>query len=284
MFFGNLEIFTFFSPFIYNLMLYFTHFYYKNVEIIINTKNHNYNMAFQSCILLGITLYDYYIIASIHNISYYNFIQISHIGSSYHQQGHLSLIRNVYLVSKMWEWIDTILLIVNKKKVITLHWWHHSTITWAFYTGFYSSSNYTIGFLNNIIHIIMYLYYADVKMIKPYAKYLTSLQIVQLFSGVYMNYLSYYYNTEYKYRLFSIINGCLFFSYGIMFLQFFNTKYSTTKSKILTDIKPKFIRIEDYKYDITNFTHAESFAINIMTMNQEQNHTNVCKEFHIHSE
>lgn len=244
-----LDIFILLSPFIYNILLYCTYlitrFYLKNSDMVINPLIHNYIMVLQSCILLGLVIYDYFHVATIYNISYLDFIQISNKGSSYRQQNNLNWILNLVLLSKLWEWFDTILLIINKKKVINLHWWHHSTITWAFFTGFYTSSFYTIGFLNNIIHIIMYLYYAEVKMIKPYAKYLTFFQIIQLFSGVLMNILSYYYNTEYKYKLFSIINGILCLSYGCMFLQFFNTKYLKS-IKNNKDIK------HDIKHDIKN--------------------------------
>jgi hypothetical protein len=62
--------------------------------------------------------------------------------------------------------MDTVLLIINRKKIIWLHLWHHATIVVAFYTGFVVSSNFWIGSLNSFIHIIMYLYYADVKFIK----------------------------------------------------------------------------------------------------------------------
>jgi hypothetical protein len=189
-------------------------------------------MTLQSCILLGVTLYDYISVANANQLAYTDFVTISHRGAYSHQKGEFTWALHVFLFSKLWEWIDTILLVINKKKVIPLHWWHHSTITWAFYTGFYSSSVYTIAFLNSFIHIIMYLYYAEVKMIQPYAKYLTSLQIIQLFSGVYMNTLSYFYHTESRYKLFSLINGFICLSYGCMFLQFFQKKYSKNKKNV----------------------------------------------------
>ena len=136
------------------------------------------------------------------------------------------------MFSKLYEWIDTILLIINEKSVITLHWWHHSTITVAFYTGFYTSAILWIGILNSFIHVIMYLYYADVKVIKPFAKYLTTLQIIQLFGGVYMNYVSYQYNNDDKYKLFSIINGGICLSYGLLFVKFYFKKYSKDSKKL----------------------------------------------------
>jgi fatty acid desaturase len=274
------EIFIAVSPFIYNISLFITNLIFKNKNVVINPKYHNYNMALQSCLLLGFVSYDYYIVKTSYNVSYLDFIQISHKGSITHQRGDNAWILYICMLSKLWEWIDTILLIINKKPVITLHWFHHATITWAFYTGWYTSSVYTVGFLNNIIHIIMYLYYAEVKCIKPYAKYLTSLQIIQLFSGVYMNILSYYYNDNYIYKSFSIVNGLLCLSYGIFFIDFFVKKYNKTP-KTNEIVEKKTICIGEYEYDITNFKHPGGNVINYMTQGQDA--TNTFEEFHYRS-
>ena len=75
----------------------------------------------------------------------------------------------------------------------------------------------------------MYLYYANVQSIRPYAKYLTALQIVQLFSGVYMNVLSYHHQSDAVYRYGSIVNGSLCLSYGVLFVRFFRAKYATPR-------------------------------------------------------
>lgn len=279
------DIFIFTTPIIYNISLFITKLLFKNRNVTINPKYHNYGMALQSCILLGITSYNYYIVKSLYNLSYFDFIEISHKGSLFHQEGNNSYVLSIFITSKICEWIDTILLIINNKPVITLHWFHHATITWAFYTGFYTSSIYTIGFLNNFIHIIMYLYYAEVKFIKPYAKYLTLLQIIQLFSGIYMNILSYYNNTNYIYKSFSLINGLLCLSYGILFIEFFVKKYNKpTKANklVISEIEPKkTICIGEYKYDITNFKHPGGNVINYMTQGQDA--TNAFQEFHYRS-
>ena len=229
------ETFIFASPFVFNFLLWVTKT--KITPLLPNglptiiTTFHNYNMVLQSCVLFSLSMYEYVSVANNRGYMLTDFINVSNaIGTSV-QQGEYTWIMNMFIASKLWEWIDTILLMANKKPIIFLHWWHHSTITWAFYTGAFCSSNFTIGFLNSFIHIIMYLYYADVKFIKPYAKYLTSLQIVQLFSGAYMNWISYNYNTDMKYKVFSIINGCICMSYGLLFLQFFKNKYTPSNTK-----------------------------------------------------
>jgi hypothetical protein len=215
---------VFASPFIFNGILAVTYLFRNQIGPI-NPLFHNYNMTLQSCVLLFLTIKGYCDTAATHNLPLTSFISISHFGNDN------NLILYTFLASKICEWLDTVLLIVNRKQIISLHWWHHSTIVVAFYTGFHISSVYWIGGLNSFIHIIMYLYYADVQFIKPYAKYLTQLQIVQLFGGVFMNYLSYNFNTDSRLKTFSLINGAICLSYGIMFLMFYGKKYNTIKKK-----------------------------------------------------
>ena len=186
-------------------------------------------MIIQSCILLWLTVYEYFRIAEVYEISPYNFLEVTHISSIDHQSHDTSFILTIFLISKVFEWIDTVALIVNNKKTIALHLWHHATIGVAFYTGFYGYSTYWMGMLNSFIHIIMYAYYANIRGVRSIAKYLTQLQIVQLFGGVFMNCLSYKNLTIEKYKNYSMINGLICLSYGIMFLQFYSNKYKQKK-------------------------------------------------------
>lgn len=65
----------------------------------------------------------------------------------------------VYLVSKIWEWADTVFLILTKKDVIFLHYFHHMTT----FTMAAVVHNFPVGgycFINCFVHAIMYLHYA----------------------------------------------------------------------------------------------------------------------------
>jgi len=238
-------------------------------------------MTFQSCILFSLAIYDYISIANSNDLHITDFIGISNLVGTLHQTQEYPVILYCYLISKLFEWFDTVLLIINDKKIIGLHWWHHMTIGVAFYTGYYTSSVSWIGSLNSFIHIIMYLYYADAPGIRPIAKYLTQLQIVQLFGGVYMNYISYIYQTDQKYKMFSVINGLICLSYGLMFLQFYGKKYKKTETKKVKVSPEKKIIIGEYEYDITNFKHPGGNVINYMT--NGQNATEAFNEFHFRS-
>jgi hypothetical protein len=83
----------------------------------------------------------------------------------------------IYLISKLWEWVDTYLLILYKKPVITLHWFHHmTTFTMAALTH-----NFPVGgfaWINCFIHTVMYLhYYRPVRWARPF---ITSGQLIQV--------------------------------------------------------------------------------------------------------
>ena len=279
----SMETHIFCSPLYYNLVLGIAYIG-KQIGLFkpINPLLHNYNMTIQSCGLLGLTIYEYFQIGQQYNIPLTNFVEISHQAGTYHQNNN-SWMLYCFLASKLFEWLDTVLLIINDKKVISLHWWHHATIGVAFYTGFYTSPVIWIGGLNSFIHIIMYLYYADAPGIRPIAKYLTQLQIVQLFGGVYMNYVSYFYQTEQKYKMFSVINGFICLSYGLMFLRFYGQKYKKRPSeKEKEKVSPeRKIIIGEYEYDITNFKHPGGNVINYMT--NGQNATEAFNEFHFRS-
>lgn len=283
----SLETHAFLSPVYYNLVLGVAYIG-KTIGLLkpINPLYHNYNMTFQSCTLLSLAIYDYITIAQTNDLPITDFIGISNLAGTLHQTQETPIILYCYLISKLFEWIDTVLLIINDKKIISLHWWHHATIGVAFYTGYYTSSVLWIGALNSFIHIIMYLYYADAPGIRPIAKYLTQLQIVQLFGGVYMNYISYGYNTDQKYKMFSVINGLICLSYGVMFLKFYGKKYKKNDDRKKIDAIPtqsntKKIIIGDYEYDITNFKHPGGNVINYMT--NGQNATEAFNEFHFRS-
>lgn len=82
----------------------------------------------------------------------------------------------VYLVSKLWEWVDTFFLVLSDKPVIILHSFHHMTT----FTMAAVVHNFPVGgycFINCIVHFVMYLHYANpVKWARPF---MTSGQLVQ---------------------------------------------------------------------------------------------------------
>lgn len=93
--------------------------------------------------------------------------------------------------TKFFEWGDTVFLILRKKKVLFLHWFHHLlTMLYCWHATLFSYRADATGFwfagMNLGVHAVMYLYYAlaavDVKM--PYSFVITILQTTQMVVGV----------------------------------------------------------------------------------------------------
>lgn len=152
---------------------------------------------------------------------------------------YFDLVLLCFLVNKAYEALDTVLLILNGKSLLLLHVWHHSTTFAAFYTGMFTGASYWIGVMNSFIHVIMYLYYARVSWIKPLAKYITTLQIIHLFGGTVLNFVTWWnpgplpvsglksYDLTADVRRYSLLNLFLCFSYFFLFLAFFSRKYQS---------------------------------------------------------
>mmetsp|Transcript_24008 Transcript_24008/g.52293 ORF Transcript_24008/g.52293 Transcript_24008/m.52293 type:complete len:361 (-) Transcript_24008:38-1120(-) len=93
-----------------------------------------------------------------------------------------------FIFSKVPELIDTLFIVLRKRKLITLHWYHHITVmtfcwhSWATFclNGLVYSS------LNLTVHAFMYFFYALTALgYRPtaYAMYITIIQILQMVVG-----------------------------------------------------------------------------------------------------
>lgn len=94
----------------------------------------------------------------------------------------------LFIMSKFFELIDTAFLVLRKKPVPFLHWYHHCTVLlycWHAYlleapTGFHFSA------LNFSVHAVMYLYYFLAAVAKPpkWGRAVTVLQLSQMVIGI----------------------------------------------------------------------------------------------------
>lgn len=93
--------------------------------------------------------------------------------------------------TKIFEWGDTIFLIVRKRRVIFLHWFHHLlTMVYCWHASLFSyradASGFFFAGMNLFVHAVMYLYFAlaaiDIKL--PYSVLITVLQTGQMVCGV----------------------------------------------------------------------------------------------------
>ncbi|KAH9597976.1 ELO family [Trypanosoma melophagium] len=98
-----------------------------------------------------------------------------------------------FILSKIPEMMDTAFLVLQKKPVIFLHWYHHATVMlfcWHAYT-YTISSGLWFATMNYCVHSIMYFYYFVCacglrKVIRPIAPLITTLQILQMVVGTFI--------------------------------------------------------------------------------------------------
>ncbi|CCW64242.1 unnamed protein product [Phytomonas sp. EM1] len=106
-------------------------------------------------------------------------------------EGEIAFWFFAFLISKFPEAIDTVLLILQKKPVIFLHWFHHLTVMifcWNAAEAF-APSGLLFSTMNYIVHSGMYLYYFLCsiglrKLVHPVAPLITGAQLLQMFIGI----------------------------------------------------------------------------------------------------
>jgi elongation of very long chain fatty acids protein 6 len=94
----------------------------------------------------------------------------------------------VFAISKYAELLDTVFLILRKKPVTFLHWYHHASV--LVYTWFAVVNGFTPGWyfaiINSAVHTLMYFYYYRMACgVRPtYDRFVTTFQLVQMVAGV----------------------------------------------------------------------------------------------------
>ncbi|KAM7343758.1 very long chain fatty acid elongase F-like [Cochliomyia hominivorax] len=104
---------------------------------------------------------------------------------------HLRKFGFLYFLSKLLDLMETIFFILRKKfnQVSFLHVYHHTAMLYApfiYFNWFFGTQFTTIGYVNSLIHVLMYTYYflsaTDTKMnVKLWKQIITTSQILQFF-------------------------------------------------------------------------------------------------------
>jgi len=126
-----------------------------------------------------------------HNLLHYSveqnmcFDPEAHFGS-----GATGLWVQLFILSKFPELIDTFFIVIHKKPLIFLHWYHHITVLLYCWHSYVTKAPAGIFFvvMNYAVHSIMYFYYFLMAVgVKPKAfkaVYITVAQISQMVVGV----------------------------------------------------------------------------------------------------
>lgn len=145
---------------------------------------------------------------------------------------------SLFTWSKIFELFDTMLLILKKRSVITLHWFHHASVigfawcAWVYETPcalWYGAMNYSV-------HTVMYSYFSLMSVssirssVSSVAPLITALQIMQFAMGTVVNIFA-----GVAWALPGVgcsihpvilqIAAALYIAYGMLFLKLFIDRY-----------------------------------------------------------
>jgi elongation of very long chain fatty acids protein 6 len=156
--------------------------------------------------------------------------------------GSTGLWVQLFVLSKFPELLDTFFIVIHKKPLIFLHWYHHITVLLYCWHSYVTTSPSGIFFvvMNYMVHAVMYGYYFLMAIRKLPRWFnpiiVTAMQLSQMFIGVGVTIVAwYYYSNPVEGR------GChirkennvaafvMYGSYFYLFAQFFVARYYKVK-------------------------------------------------------
>ncbi|CEF70822.1 Elongation of very long chain fatty acids protein [Strongyloides ratti] len=149
-----------------------------------------------------------------------------------------------FALSKVAELFDTIFLVLRKRKVIFLHWYHHVVVliySWNSAVELTAAGRWFI-FMNFSVHSIMYSYYAltsiGLRFPKIVSMAVTILQTSQMLIGVAISCSVYYLRSvinmipcQQSYENLTLCFS-IYLSFAILFMNFFIKSYFSRKDKM----------------------------------------------------
>jgi elongation of very long chain fatty acids protein 6 len=182
----------------------------------------------------------------IHNLTYYEMREVfCYDPESQYGSGSTGLWVLLFVLSKFPELFDTFFIVIHKKPLILLHWYHHiSVLLYCWHSYVYRAPHGLIFCaMNYTVHSIMYFYYflmavnAKPKAFK--AIYITMLQISQMIVGVAVTIAGCYFlwfDPKYDTKNCSLTKTnniaalVMYGSYLALFLEFFLIRFMQKKS------------------------------------------------------
>ena len=163
--------------------------------------------------------------------------QACHLPPEIHS-GPVAMAVYAFALSKVPEMIDTLFIVLHKKPLIVLHWYHHLTVMLYCWNIAYSPSvgmggeGTMFAVMNAIIHAIMYTSYGlkAMRIRPPGDMLITVLQLLQMVFGAY---IAVYRITHCRVlRPWNAAGGvAMYLSYFYLFADFFYSKYLKARPK-----------------------------------------------------
>jgi hypothetical protein len=145
-------------------------------------------------------------------------------------KGSTGLWVTLFCFSKIPELMDTVFIVLRRKPILFLHWYHHFSVLYFAWDSYASKSSFGLYFvaMNYTVHTIMYGYYCLQtlkKLPKHFPSYIiTYLQIAQMFIGLYICNTAWYFklnNIPCHNQLSSLmISTIIYGSYFVLFCKF----------------------------------------------------------------
>jgi len=158
--------------------------------------------------------------------------------ASWYSNGVSGFFVFLFIISKTFELIDTVWLVLGKRPVIFLHWYHHITVLlfcWHAYSKAISTGEW-FALVNYGVHSIMYSYYAATQhskagklLVKPFAPYITIVQTSQMAFGLLIILSNMYFasfdETCYSSPTNNLLGLIMYASYFVLFAQIFVNRF-----------------------------------------------------------
>ena len=174
--------------------------------------------------------------------------------------GSTGLWVQLFVLSKFPELLDTFFIVIHKKPLIFLHWYHHITVLLYCWHSYVTKSPPGIFFvvMNYSVHASMYLYYGcmALRMVPKWFNpvIITTFQISQMVVGVIVTCVAFYFYQMDPTNTCGITaenNTAAFIMYGsylFLFVQFFFGRYThTSSSKVVTSMSKATTKKESTK-------------------------------------
>ena len=168
-------------PFIFSLKYYCDNHIDKNLKKSIKHFIEPYSAAWD-------------LILSVFSIfgTYHTFVYLYREGYSCNYDSNTILWMDLFCMSKIPEFLDTVFIILKGKDLILLQYYHHfatALLTWMG-NPIYPKDLVVAAFMNYFVHSIMYMYFfvtsLGIHSVRKYGFLITILQLLQMVAAVYI--------------------------------------------------------------------------------------------------
>jgi len=148
-----------------------------------------------------------------------------------YRSGNVAFAVMIFDISKVFEFTDTAFILLRKRPLIFLHYYHHIiTMLFCWYTNqyghFFNCGGYSFATMNYLVHSAMYGYYALRSFnIRPsFDIFITVAQILQMVVGIFV--LLFTAQCPGEKDWFQIAFGLgMYFSFFLLFMRVYNNRY-----------------------------------------------------------